>query len=120
MLVDRAAHDALSLPRPTCSPCGETVRGRYPHSHLMNAVPGLRFPVQGGSLRVRQGTDLRPAMRPNVAPLHRMHDAGADTHQRGSAPLSSRDELAGRMRSVRFLRRNAHALEGTGQPDSVT
>ena len=87
----------------------------------MNAVPGLRFPVQTRPARVRPGTDPRASTPVNVAPLHQMRDASAQAHQRGvSVTVAPAIEAAARIQSVRFLRRNAHALEGTGQPDSFS
>jgi hypothetical protein len=84
----------------------------------MNAVPGLRFPVQTDLPAFGDEPIRAPRTPVNVAPLHQMRDASAQTHQRnqhhgratGSKPTA-------RIQSVRFLRRNAHALEGTGQPD---
>ena len=48
-MIDGDAHDAVEpfLSPRTLLPRGETVRGRHASGHLMNAVPGLRFPVQG-------------------------------------------------------------------------
>ena len=121
-MIDSAAHDAVET---SLSPSmlvlrGETVRGRRACGHLMNAVPGLRSPVQGASFHARRPTELRPAMRVYVVPVHRMRDVKVDAHQRRSCHrrVVCRVSTA-RLGSVRFLRRNAHALEGVGPPHSV-
>jgi hypothetical protein len=87
----------------------------------MNAVPGLRFPVQTGLPAFGREPDPRASTPVNVAPLRQMRDASAQAHQRGvSVTVAPAIRATARIQSVRFLRRNAHALEGAGQPDSFS
>jgi len=98
---------------------GETVRGGSPRSHLMNAVPRLRFPCQGSVVHVGRSGRPRRAERTNVDPLHRMRETDAHTHQPeqhiaapaiepdGSHPigtfLTAKRACAGRDRTARLV-----------------